>query len=127
MPALGGTFLSSHDPQRLVAWFADALGIEMEPQGEGGMAVFPAGESISILGVHAAREGAPRPPGGSVEAEPYGRQPMMLNLRVDDLDATMARLQATGNAVAGPTSYEGIGRFAWTRTPDGHDVELWQP
>ena len=32
-----------------------------------------------------------------------------------------------GYAVAGPASHEGIGRFAWTRTPDGHDVELWQP
>lgn len=127
MPAIGGTFLSSHDPKRLVHWFADALGIEMELQGDGGMAVFPAGEAVSILGVHAARAGAPHPPSGGVEAEPYGRQPMMLNLRVDDLDATMARLKAKGHAVAGPASYEGIGRFAWTRTPDGHDIELWQP
>ena len=128
MPGIGGTFLSSHDPQRLVRWFADALGIEMEAQGEGGMIVLPAGgDAIAILAVHAARADAPRPPSGGVESEPYGRQPMMLNLRVDDRDATLARLKANGQAFAGPASYEGIGRFAWTRTPDGHDVELWQP
>lgn len=127
MPGLGGAFLSSRDPKRLVGWFRDALGIEMEPQGEGGMVVFPSGDSFCVLAVHAARDDAPAPPRGDVEAEPYGRQPVLLNLRVEDLDATLARLGATGHAFAGPSSYEGLGRFAWTRTPDGHDVELWQP
>ena len=127
MPAIGGAFLSSRDPKRLVHWFGDALGIAMEPQGEGGMAMFDAGGSMSILAVHAAREGAPELPRADVEAEPYGRQPMMLNLRVDDMDATLARLADKGYRFAGPVSNEGIGRFAWTRTPDGHDVELWQP
>lgn len=126
MPGIGGTFLSSRDPKRLVRWFGDALGIEMEPQGEGGMAMLGAGGSVSILAVHAAREGAHGPQGGDVEPEPYGRQPMMLNLRVEDMDATLARLKEKGYRFAGPTSYEGIGRFAWTRTPDGHDIELWQ-
>jgi predicted enzyme related to lactoylglutathione lyase len=91
------------------------------------MAMFQAGGSMGILAVHAAREGAPEPPRGEVEPEPYGRQAMMLNLRVEDLDATLSRLKEKGYRFAGPASYEGIGRFAWTRTPDGHDIELWQP
>lgn len=127
MTTIGGTFLGSHEPARLVRWFADALGIEMETQGDGGMAMFPAGDSVCILSVQRARDDAPRPPDGDVEAEPYGRQTMMVNLRVDDLDATIKRLKANGDDVAGPIDYERIGRFAWTRTPDGHDVELWQP
>lgn len=127
MPGIGGTFLASHDPKRLVRWFADALDIQMEEQGDGGMFIFKVGDSISILSVQAALEGAPRPPAGEVTPEPYGRQPMMLNLRVDDLDATLRRLKKNGDKVAGPQDYAGIGRFAWTRTPDGHDIELWQP
>lgn len=127
MPGIGGTFLTSHDPKRLVKWFMDALGIEMQEEGDGGMAMFQSGDATAILSVQPARSDAPRPPAGPVQAEPYGRQTMMLNLRVDDLDATLARLRANGDNAAGPTTYEGIGRFAWTRTPDGHDIELWQP
>lgn len=127
MPGIGGTFLSSHDPKRLVKWFADALDIQMMEQGDGGMAMFKVGDSISILSVQAARNDAPRPPAGEVTAEPYGRQTMMLNLQIDDLDATMRRLKKNGDKVAGPQAYDGMGRFAWTRTPDGHDIELWEP
>lgn len=127
MPGIGGTFLASHEPKRLVRWFSEALGIDMQPDGDGGWAMFDAGGAVSILAVKAARGDAPRPPAGDVTAEPYGRQTMMLNLRIDDLDATLRRLQANGDSFAGPRSYEGIGRFAWTRTPDGHDIELWQP
>ena len=127
MPGIGGTFLSSHDPKRLVRWFKDGLGIEMDPQGEGGMIVLKSGKLFSILSVQPARKDAPSPPPGKVEKEPYGRQTMMLNLRVDDMEATIARLKKNGDKVAGPVPYEGFGTFAWTRTPDGHDIELWQP
>ncbi len=126
MPHIGGTFLSSHDPKRLVAWFEDALGVPMQRQGDGGMAPFPVGDSVAILSVQQAREDAPRPPAGPVQKEPYGRQTMMLNLRMDDLDAVLVRLTKSGSQVAGPVTYEGLGRFAWTRTPDGHDIELWE-
>lgn len=127
MPHIGGVFLSSQDPKRLRQWFADALGIKMDEQGDGGMVAFPVGDSVAILSVQQARAGAPPPPGGQVEKEPYGRQPMMLNVRVEDLDGVIRRLRENKAEVAGPVDYEGFGRFAWTRTPDGHDVELWQP
>ncbi len=126
MPGIGGVFLTSHDPARLIQWFADALDIQMEAQGDGAMAVMPAGDHVAILAVHPAKADTPAPPPGAVVAEPYSRQTMMVNLRVDDLDATIARLQENGDDVAGPATYDPIGRFAWTRTPDGHDVELWQ-
>lgn len=126
MPALGGTFLSSHDPARLVQWFENALGIKMESGPDGGYVVFQDEASMATLSVQRAREGAPAPPKGDVEPEPYGRQTMMLNLRIDDMAATLARLKANGDDVAGPVDYEGMGKFAWTRTPDGHDIELWQ-
>jgi len=69
--------------------------------------MFQAGGSVGILTVHAAREEAPEPPRGDVEPEPYGRQTMMLNLRVEDLDATLARLKKKGHRFAGPALYDG--------------------
>ncbi len=124
-PSIGGTFLASHDPEKLMTWF-DAIGIPMQRHGDGGSATFTVGEATMVLGVQKAREGAPVPPQGPVEREPYGRQPMMLNLRVD-MEATLERLEAMDEEVEGPVEYDGFGRFAWVRTPDGHDVELWQP
>lgn len=124
--AAGGIFLASPDPERLIAWFNDALGIPMEGGPDGGMVLLPCGDHPTVLGVQKTREGAPAAPAGPVEREPYGRQPMMCNLRVDDLDAMVARARGAGNEVAGPEPYEGMGHFAWVRTPDGHDVELWQ-
>jgi catechol 2,3-dioxygenase-like lactoylglutathione lyase family enzyme len=127
MVNIGGVFLSSHEPQALIAWFRDALGIEMQAQGEGAMAMLEGVGAPIILSVQMARPGAPKPPAGDVRKEPYGRQTMMLNIRVDDMDATLTKLRQAGSRVEGPVPYEGIGQFAWTRTPDGHDIELWQP
>lgn len=126
MPHIGGTFLSSHNPTVLRDWFKAALDIEMQLQGDGGMVMFPIDETFAILSVQQARPDAPKPPAGPVVAEPYGRQTMMLNIRVEDMAATLAQLKANGDETAGPVDYEGIGTFAWCRTPDGHDIELWQ-
>ncbi len=125
--AIGGVFLSSHDPARLLDWFEAALGVDVTRHDSGGNVIFRDGEAFSLIGVHPARDGAPAPPDGPVEREPYGRQAMMVNLRVDDLDSVVARLRQSDNEVVGPEEYEGMGRFAWARTPDGHDIELWQP
>lgn len=124
---IGGTFLASHDPERLMAWFEDRLGLEIKRFGDGGAATFPVGEAVAVLGIMRARSDAPPPPDGGAEREPYGRQAMMLNLRVGDLDHAVARMRRHGDAVVGPEHYEGQGRFAWVRTPDGHDIELWEP
>jgi len=126
MAHVGGVFLASRDPQRLIGWLEDRLAWRMQRNGDGAYLQFGEG-AVSVVGVMPATDAAPAPPPGEVTAEPYGRQPMMCNLAVDDLDAVMARLREAGDAVEGPREYEGMGRFAWTRTPDGHDVELWEP
>ncbi len=124
---LGGVFLASHEPDRLIDWFRDALGIELQRHDGGGSTTHPAGDAITVLGIQPARRGAPSPPVGDTEREPYGRQPMMLNLRVTDIEALLDRVRSAGSHAIGPEEYEGMGRFGWTRTPDGHDVELWEP
>ena len=49
----------------------------------------------------------------------------MINLRVDDLDAMIADLEAKGIAILGRQD-EDYGRFAWILDCDGVKVELWQ-
>ncbi len=98
----------------------------MERHEDGGSIAMPSSEGVAILGVQQARSDASRPAHGDTVVEPYGRQPMMLNLRVTDMEAIVKVFQDAGDSVAGPRAYEGMGKFAWVRTPDGHDVELWE-
>ena len=56
-----------------------------------------------------------------------GEPAFMLNYRVDDLDALIAKLQADGIHVGPERSQDENGRFAWVTDPEGHRIELWEP
>ena len=56
-----------------------------------------------------------------------GEPAFMLNYRVDDLDAMVARLQSEGIYVGPERSQDENGRFAWITDPEGHRIELWEP
>ena len=49
----------------------------------------------------------------------------MINLRVDDLDAMIAQLEAKGIEILGRQD-EDYGNFAWILDCDGIKLELWQ-
>ena len=121
VPEVGGVFIATKDVARLVAWYK-ALGVPLDDQG---MHVFgddPArGVVFSIQPAKGELPGA----AGDLREEPYGLQRLMLNLRVEDLGATVAGLRKRGVAVAGPKD-AGYGLFAWAKDPDGNFVELWQ-
>ena len=51
----------------------------------------------------------------------------MINYRVDDLDALLAKLAASGVATAPHRQEDATGRFAWITDPEGNRLELWQP
>ncbi len=50
----------------------------------------------------------------------------MLNFRVDDLDAILARLEAAGIASSNHHAIDDVGRFAWVHDPEGNPIELWE-
>ena len=56
-----------------------------------------------------------------------GEPAFMLNYRVDDLDAMIAKLQAEGIEVGPERLQDENGRFAWITDPEGHRIELWEP
>jgi predicted enzyme related to lactoylglutathione lyase len=110
---LGGVFVRSRDPEALKSWYDEVLGVPRED----GMIVFrPDDGKLILLGVFEAdSDYFPEP------------QQAMLNLRVDDVDAALARVAAAGGEVDERREDSELGRFGWFADPDGHRVELWEP
>jgi len=111
----GGFFFRARDPQALAAWYARHLGIDPAPTGPdtppwmaaGGPTVFaPFADDTTYFD-----------PGKT----------FMLNFRVADLDALIARLNAAGIATTPVQTMEGIGRFTHLHDPEGTPIELWEP
>ena len=103
---IGGFFFRAKDPEALAAWYERALGIpSMSTQWswhqEAGPTVF-----------------APFP----ADTDYFGRadQQVMLNLRVDDLDAMLVQLRAEGAVVDDEIVEASFGRFAHATDPEGN-------
>lgn len=54
-------------------------------------------------------------------------QHVMVNFRVDDLDALLAGLAAAGVEIVPERNDDVTGKFAWIIDCEGNRVELWQP
>ena len=114
---IGGIFFRARNPEALVEWYRDHLGIE--PHWPTGTAFMWGGEEggMTIWSPHAQDTGY------------FGRpdQQWMINYRVTDLDAMLAQLRAAGVAVDEKVEDSEYGRFGWAADPDGNRFELWQP
>lgn len=110
---IGGYFVRSDNPERLLQWYRDVLGMDLDGYGEWRptagptvMAAFDAGSDYF----------------GSAT------QQTMINFRVGNLDAMLGQVRASGSTVSDEiVEMDGVGRFAWVTDPDGRRVELWQP
>jgi len=114
---IGGIFLRARDPGALARWYREQLGIDAMVDDESDAVWRPeAGPTVF----------APFPP----DTDYFGRpdQQVMLNYRVRDLDAMLARLRAAGAEVDERIQeMPGIGRFGWSTDPEGNRFELWEP
>jgi len=104
---IGGVFIRSAQPERLRAWYAEHLGIELT---EWGGAVL-GDVTWSIF------------PGETA----YFDRESMVNYRVRDLDAMLAQLRTAGVRVDERVEEHEYGRFGWAFDADGNRIELWQP
>ena len=115
---LGGIFFRAGDPAALAEWYATHLGLEVDARFGG--ARFD--EDVARPGFTLWSPFA--------EDTPYfgdTQQRYMINFRVDDLDALLAKLRASGVWVDEKTEDGEFGRFGWIRDPEGTRIELWQP
>lgn len=110
---VGGYFLRASDPQGLLAWYRDALGISVD---EADVWVPTPGPTVFAT--------------FDADTDYFGArsQQAMLNFRVADLPAMLDQLRAFG-AEVDPATEEmpGIGAFGWVTDPEGNRIELWQP
>jgi len=111
---IGGIFLRARDPEALRAWYEANLGI---PISEWGGHVFGAVPDTSTVWSLFP---------GDTGYWPQEQQ-VMVNYRVDDLDAMLAQLRAAGAEVDEKVEEQEFGRFGWAVDPEGNRFELWQP
>lgn len=112
---VGGVFFKAKDPEALKQWYHEHLGVEpsaygtlfhWEGKGSTTFSIFPA--DTAYLG-------------------PPGQAAFMINFRVDDLDALIAKLEAADVQLLPEREAADYGRFAWVVDPEGNRIELWEP
>lgn len=117
---VGGVFLRSKDPGALAKWYAEHLGITLSDFNGTAFAwtdEVPAGSGMTAWSAF--------PHNTTYFGE--GQQQVMVNYRVDDLDALLAELAAKGVWIDPKRQDEVYGKFAWIKDCDGNRLELWQP
>lgn len=116
---VGGVFFRATDPARLAAWYAEHLGIEINPA-FGGTSFLPSGLP---QGAYTIWSPFPR---DTDYFEPSTND-YMINLIVDDLDAALEQVERGGAELHGEPQRLEFGDFGWFTDPEGNKVELWQP
>ena len=112
---IGGFFFTASDPDTLGDWYRDHLGIARVP-GIYDAEVWEQDAGPTVFARFGADDGSPVGPRG------WG-----INFRVDDLDAMVEQLRASGVAVDVDATVYPNGRFATLADPDGNAIQLWQP
>jgi predicted enzyme related to lactoylglutathione lyase len=124
MPVLGigGLFFRAEDPDALSAWYREHLGV---------------GAGCTATEGATPDEWSWQTEGGPVVFAPFkadtdywqADKQMMLNLRVRDLAALIAALEAADIAVITKPEWSDpqVGQFARVHDPEGNAIELWEP
>ena len=109
---IGGFFFRADDHKALAAWYNQHFGINDEANGwiwnqDAGPTVFSPFKRDSDY----------------FDA----KQQFMLNLRVQDIDGLLKKLEADGVRIDPKRQDEDYGKFAWVYDPEGNKIELWEP
>ena len=112
---IGGVFVKSNDVDALRAWYRDMLGVEIQEWG--GAQFWSTPKTYGVWSAFAA---------DTTYFAPSERE-LMVNFRVDDLEALLAKLRARGAAVLERREDSADGKFGYVVDPDGTLLELWEP
>jgi predicted enzyme related to lactoylglutathione lyase len=117
---VGGVFLRARDPKALTDWYAEHLGLPVSDHGT----VFmwtdeePKGTGMTTWSAF---------PDNTSYFGKGSRQAVMINYRVDDLEALLKKLEAAKVTIDPKRESASYGHFAWITDPEGNRIELWQP
>ena len=118
---IGGVFFKAQEPDKLLEWYRQYLGIGTE------------GESYTVFQWQQASK--PEQPGSTTwsifphDTEYFspGKATFMINYRVSNLDAMLQQLREAGAQVDERVETYDYGRFGWVADPEGNRIELWEP
>ena len=117
---VGGVFFKSKDPEGLLKWYADVLGLPL--QDWGGVFLLP-----DAMAAHAGAGTVFAPFKADTTYFEPSTNPFMINLAVDDLDGVLARCAQHGVMPVKTFPEEPNGKFAHIMDPEGNKIELWEP
>jgi predicted enzyme related to lactoylglutathione lyase len=118
---IGGVFIKSTKDKKVLAdWYRDNLGLKFE---DWGGSIISWTEDAQVDGGQTVWSTAAPDSKWFAPSE----SSFMINYRVDDLDALLENLKASGVEIVGDPQTDFNGKFAWVVDPDGNKVELWEP
>jgi catechol 2,3-dioxygenase-like lactoylglutathione lyase family enzyme len=101
----------TQDVARAKAFYSDVLELEIETEGESDLELRAGQVTLDIFDP-------------SSIGQPFAPSPAGLALRVPDVDAARAELEAKGVVFEGETIETGVCRQAWFKDPDGNALML---
>jgi predicted enzyme related to lactoylglutathione lyase len=119
---IGGIFFKSASPEKLYEWYEKHLGITRSPDGSGVMFEWRDAQDSDKKGL-TIWSIFPR----NTKYFGSSNSALMINYRVDDMDALLKALEAEGVEIDPHREDHEYGRFAWITDPDGTRIELWEP
>lgn len=118
---LGGIFFKCKDPESVKDWYAKHLGLPVDAEG-GINFQWRDPDDPKVMG----RTVWASFPDDTDYFQP-SRAQFMINYRVDDLKALLARLREEGVQVDNKVEEYDYGKFGWITDPEGNRIELWEP
>ena len=118
---IGGVFmLSQGEGKNLTSWYEKHLGMRVDEFG--GVVLKWEDDTAEDNGMtvwHTADQGS--------DWFSPSESTFMINYRVDDLEAMIEQLIASGVDILQGPEYHENGSFAWIMDPEGNKIELWEP
>jgi predicted enzyme related to lactoylglutathione lyase len=116
---VGGVFFKARDPAALASWYREHLDFEIANWG---------GALFNWKRVDTRANGCTvwAPFNHDSQYFAPSNKPFMINLRVDDLDATLGELRVEGCQVLDRREDSAQGKFGYVVDPEGTLLELWQ-
>lgn len=115
---IGGVFFQSNDPAALKAWYEKHLGMPMNEHG----VMF---EWKTLESKRGVTQWSVMKSGSKYFAP--SKSPLMINYRVDNLQAMVKRLKEEKVEVLDSIEVTDYGNFVHVLDGDGNKVELWEP
>jgi catechol 2,3-dioxygenase-like lactoylglutathione lyase family enzyme len=101
----------TRDLQRAKRFYTETLGLEIETEGDSDMELRCGQVTLDVFDP-------------SSIGQPFAPSPAGLALRVPDVDAARAELEAKGVAFDGETIVTDVCKQAWFKDPDGNSLML---